>query len=180
MEATGQVFGKQGFRKTTTAQVAERAGVSVGSLYQYFPDKKALIASFFEKRLEEDVELMKRVAARAQGASPRDVLRFVTEEMVELYRRDRELYVSVVEILPIMEQTREVREGLERAVSLTAMHLRASPELHGERDPDLLARIIVHALRSSLFRIVENDPAKLDDPHLKAILVGGVEGFLGT
>jgi AcrR family transcriptional regulator len=179
VEATGQVFEREGFRRTTTALVAERAGVSVGSLYQYFPDKQALIAAFFEQRLAQDLELMERVASRAEGASPVTLLRVVTEEMVSLYRRDRALYLSVVEILPLAEQTRELREGLERAVAMAALHLGSYPELHRGRDPELLALVIVHALRSALFRIVERDVSKLDDPALPAILVGGVLGFLG-
>lgn len=179
VEATGQVLGRGGFKRTTTAEVAARAGVSVGSLYQYFPDKQALIAAFIERRLAEDIELMERVAARALGVSPVTLLRIVTEEMVELYRRDRALYTSVVEILPLAEQTTELREGLARAVALTALHLRAHPEVHGERDPELLALVIVHALRAALFRIVEHQPERLDDPSLPQILVGGTMGFLG-
>ncbi len=179
VEATGEVFSREGFRKTTTARVAERAGVSVGSLYQYFPDKQALIGAFFERRLAEDIELMERVTARAEGASGVMLLRIITEEMVALYRRDRALYTSVVEILPMAEQTPELREGLARAVAITALHLRAHPELHRGRDPELLAIITVHSLRSALFRIVELAPEKLDDPALSEILIGGMLGALG-
>ena len=179
VEATGEVFARSGFKKTTTAGVAERAGVSVGSLYQYFPDKQALIGAFFERRLAEDFELMERIAARAADASPVTLLRIVTEEMVALYRRDRALYVSVAEILPLAEQTPELRDGLARGVAMAAAHLRLHPDLHGDRDPDLLALVILHSLRSALFRIVAHAPEKLDDPHLAEILVGGTLGFLG-
>lgn len=179
VEATGEVFTKRGMKKTTTVGVAERAGVSVGSLYQYFPDKQALIAAFFERRLAEDLELMERVAARASQASPVMLLRVVTEELVALYRRDRALYLSVVEILPFAEQTRELKEGLARGVAMAAAHLRRYPELHGDRDPELLALIMLHALRSALFRVVAHAPEKLDDPQLTEILIGGTLGFLG-
>jgi AcrR family transcriptional regulator len=44
-EATIQVLLANGFDKTTTIQIADRAGVSPGSLYQYFPNKRALLAA---------------------------------------------------------------------------------------------------------------------------------------
>src|SRR5687768_5182044 len=44
-DATVQVLLANGFDKTTTIQIADRAGVSIGSLYQYFPNKRALLAA---------------------------------------------------------------------------------------------------------------------------------------
>src|SRR5258708_3833968 len=52
-EASVQVLLAVGYRKLTTTRVAERAGVSVGTLYQYFPNRQALITSVIERYLEE-------------------------------------------------------------------------------------------------------------------------------
>ena len=49
LEATARVLVKDGFERTTTNRVAEAAGVSVGSLYQYFPSKEALVATLVER-----------------------------------------------------------------------------------------------------------------------------------
>jgi hypothetical protein len=58
--------------------------------------------------------------------------------------------------------------------------LRAQPALTRGRDPELLALIAMHAVRRSLFRILESSPEKLDDPDLPAILLGLVTGALGA
>lgn len=50
-EATIQVLLANGFDRTTTIQIAERAGVSVGSLYQYFPNKRALMAAMVKRHV---------------------------------------------------------------------------------------------------------------------------------
>lgn len=50
-EATIQVLLANGFDKTTTIQIAERAGVSIGSLYQYFPNKRALLAAIVRQHV---------------------------------------------------------------------------------------------------------------------------------
>jgi AcrR family transcriptional regulator len=50
-EATIQVLLANGFEKTTTIQIADRAGVSIGSLYQYFPNKRALLAAIVRRHV---------------------------------------------------------------------------------------------------------------------------------
>lgn len=50
-EATIQILLANGFDQTTTIQIAERAGVSVGSLYQYFPNKRALLAAIVRRHV---------------------------------------------------------------------------------------------------------------------------------
>ncbi|MCA9607385.1 MAG: TetR/AcrR family transcriptional regulator [Myxococcales bacterium] len=179
VEATGHVFEKGGFKRTTTTAVADRAGVSVGSLYQYFPDKKSLIAAFFERRLAHDVALMQAVLQEAAGGTPQDLLGAAARAIVRVYREDRELYMSVVEILPLMEQTEEVRTGIARGVALGATYLRTQPTLLGDRDPELLSLAMFHAMRGAMNAIVAHAPEKLDDPHLEAIIVGAAMGMLG-
>lgn len=180
VEATGQVFGASGIDGTTTARIAERAGVSIGSLYQYFPDKVALITAFVARRLQEDVELMERVSVRAAGLPPLDATRVAIEELVLIFRRDRAMYQGVAEVLPLLEQTPEVKQGLGYAHAAATAILRAHADLLGGRDPELVALVAMHAVRGSLFRILEFAPDKLDDPALPELLLGLVAGVVGA
>ena len=60
-EATIQVLLQSGPERLTTTRVAERAGVSVGTLYQYYPNKQALLSAVLEQHLE-------KVAGALEGA----------------------------------------------------------------------------------------------------------------
>jgi len=177
VEATGQVLARDGTQATATG-VAERAGVSVGSLYQYFPNKQVLIDTFLARRLEQDTAVAHRLAKRSSELEPLELLRAAVEEMVGVYREDRELYAAVAEVLPLIEQTPEIREGLDRMVTIGGAMLRTHPAWMGDRDPELVAMVVFHSLRGALFRIVAMAPDKLDDPQLVDLLFGGARGFL--
>lgn len=182
VEATGQVFGKGGFESTTTTSVARRAGVSIGSLYQYFPDKKALIAKFFEQRIADDFALMEELVADGVHRTPRELLEGMLRTMVRLVQNERELYASVVDILPMMEQTDEVRGALSGGVKIMETYLREHPALAGrydEREAQLAARMTFHGVRSALFAVVAHCPESLDDPRLPERLTNGALGLLG-
>lgn len=101
-EATIQVLLTDGPHRLTTTRVAERAGVSVGTMYQYFPHKQSLFYALNERNLDDLAETVE-AACRAQQGAP--VERMV-EVLVATYwnaktrRPDvtRALYRSVVEL----------------------------------------------------------------------------------
>lgn len=70
LEAAAQVFEERGLAGGTTDRVAARAGVSVGSLYQYFPDKKALLAALALRHVEEEVALARAWVGQVAQVSP--------------------------------------------------------------------------------------------------------------
>src|SRR5439155_3830432 len=57
LTATARILVKEGFDRASTNRIAEAAGVSVGSLYQYFPCKEALVAALIEKHIDEMMAL---------------------------------------------------------------------------------------------------------------------------
>jgi len=53
LQAASQVLVRCGYESATTGAIAERAGVSIGTLYQYFPNKESLVASVIEGHFKE-------------------------------------------------------------------------------------------------------------------------------
>ncbi|MEU6719138.1 TetR/AcrR family transcriptional regulator [Nonomuraea sp. NPDC046802] len=70
LEAAAQLFQRHGYSQTTTNKVAERAGVSIGSLYQYFPNKDALLVALAEHYLAEADARISEVFAHAAEQRP--------------------------------------------------------------------------------------------------------------
>ena len=86
-----RLFDERGYHDTTTNHVAEAAGVSVGSLYQYFPNNDALLVGLAERHVDEAAVVLRALSAERRQ-QPRDlaatVRAFVTAA-VELNRSDR-------------------------------------------------------------------------------------------
>lgn len=80
-EATIQVLLSEGAERLTTTRVAHRAGVSVGTLYQYYPNKRSLLFAVLEQHLNNVAE---RVEAACTSACHKPLAEMI-KEMVEAF-----------------------------------------------------------------------------------------------
>jgi AcrR family transcriptional regulator len=169
IEATGLVLAKRGYEKTTTKRIADRAGLSIGSLYQYFPDKQALMQRFFESRIRDDAD---RLRKSGESAPLSEAIPAIALEILRLFREDRELYASLALILPLVDQTDEVRAGMAKALAdMTHLLARHPDQLAPGLDPELAAITIVHGLRGLCYAIAAHAPEKLNAPALDQLVV---------
>lgn len=65
LEATAHILVERGWARLTTNHVAERAGVSIGSVYQYFPSKDALVAALVDRHVDRITSIVAIEMARA-------------------------------------------------------------------------------------------------------------------
>lgn len=127
-EATIQVLLADGMRALTTTRVAERAGVSVGTMYQYFPHKQSLIYALNERYLEVLADKVETIC-RAQAGRP---VAEMLAALIETYWRakteraevTRALYRSVVE----MDNVALVEAFARRVDAATTAMLESAPD----------------------------------------------------
>jgi len=97
-----QVLLDGGLTRLTTTRVAVRAGVSVGSLYQFFPNKESLLASVLERHLAQVVEAVEAACVQAQGRTAAAMAAAVVEAFVSAKFQHREvsraLYAVAAEV----------------------------------------------------------------------------------
>jgi AcrR family transcriptional regulator len=88
LQATIQVLLDVGKERLTTTRVALRAGVSVGTLYQYFPNKSALLQAALRRHLNEVAEAVEAVCQAQEGESLRDMATALITAFLEVKLRD--------------------------------------------------------------------------------------------
>lgn len=77
---------KEGFDKASTNRIAETAGVSVGSLYQYFPGKEALVAAVMERHNRELMQIARGVLAEVAALPMEQAVRKLVTVAIEAHR----------------------------------------------------------------------------------------------
>jgi AcrR family transcriptional regulator len=111
LDAVVRILKRDGIDGVTTNRVAEIAGVSIGSVYQYFPDKRAIFTALHDRHVEQIARLMESTLVQHAAASLDDLVRALVEAMVEAHGSDPELH----ELL-----TTEVPHGAEGARAFEA------------------------------------------------------------
>lgn len=110
LEAAAQVLAKEGAPRFTTARVAERAGVSVGSIYQYFPNKAAILFRLQSDEWRSTSDLLRLILEDVQRPPPerlRDLVRaFIRSECEEAAMR-----VALNDAAPLYRDAPEAREA---------------------------------------------------------------------
>jgi AcrR family transcriptional regulator len=140
LQAAAEVFEAHGLEGGTTERIVERAGVSVGSLYQYFPNKRSLLAAVAESALAESRVLQARYLASLVADPPPDVaLRGLIAFLVAVHDSQPRLRCLIFE-------DSDMREALKDDVNAFNGELRVGltryMDRQGQPDPDVKALVL--------------------------------------
>ena len=100
VEATARVLVKEGFDRASTNRIAEAAGVSVGSLYQYFPSKEALVAAVIDRHQQEIMQAVQGELAEILAQPVEKAMRKLVAVAVKAHRVDPRLHRALAEQIP--------------------------------------------------------------------------------
>lgn len=176
LAAAAHVLAKDGYEGLNTNRVAERAGVSVGSLYQYFPGKEALVLALLE---QHHAEMMALLLTDLDSALPLEELaRTVIGRILAHHAENPRLHAALLEELPRIGRLGEVLQRIEED---TQMPLRLAFEARrdeiGDHDPDLAAFLITDAVVSVSHRYAL-DSRGFSQEAMREGLVKMVVGYL--
>jgi len=100
VEATARILVGEGFDKASTNRIAEVAGVSVGSLYQYFPSKEALVAAVIERHQQEIMQAVRGELVEIMAQPLEEGVRRLVAVAVKAHRVDPRLHHVLAEQIP--------------------------------------------------------------------------------
>jgi len=152
-EATIQVLLSQGADRLTTTRVADRAGVSVGTLYQYYPNKQSLLFAVFEDHMDNVAGAVETACAEACHKPMSEMIRRVVEAFVDVKMQRADISVALYKVAPdvggpaLVKRTgQRLRKAIE-AMLLTASDQKLAPDRFAI---DMMLSAMSGAMRSAL------------------------------
>jgi AcrR family transcriptional regulator len=160
LEAAARVFAEYGYAAGTTNRIAEAAGMSVGSLYQYFPNKDAILVALVRRHTEEGAVRLTALWAEAVAAPTlADRVALFVDAVIANHRDQTRLHQVLFEEAPRPPELLADLHRLEvQLVDAVAGLLAVDPAVRPHQDLRVVAWFSVAAVESLTHRYVSSHP----------------------
>jgi len=179
-EAAARILASEGESGFTTNRIAERAGFSIGTLYQYFPSKEAIVVAMVRRQRERVMRELDAVLERvARGECTADeALRAYIARLIDAFGRGQQAQRILTRLGWQLDAPSLIVQAMDEggAAIRSAFERMADPALPVPDDATLyvLTRAVMGALRSAA---LERSPM-IDDPRFEERLIRMVWGLV--
>jgi AcrR family transcriptional regulator len=177
LDAVIRLLKREGHKAITTNRIAEVAGVSIGSVYQYFPNKRAIFIALHERHLNE-IDGIVQSKLVEHSASPLDVLiRALVDGMIEAHAPDPELYHMLQTEVPHRASgSRDFALRLEGAFRLVLSSHR--DEMTTTANLDTMVFIVANMVDGLCHGVLLRRPRSLSLPRAKEAVTLAILAYL--
>ena len=165
-QAAREMVATEGFSTSTTTLIAERAGVSIGSLYQYFPTREAIFLALYEDASAQMTATMKKVMVRILEQSLEKGVTEVMRQLLALHREHEQIVQKMVAQIPELKlatQPLSFENMIYHAIRTYVEHHNAALS---SRDLDRRAFLLREIILGCIHRYLNDSPEKITDRAL--------------
>lgn len=176
VQAGARILSDEGWAGFTTNRIAELAGVSIGSLYQYFPDKLSLVDAIRHRHLDDSITVMREV--RADGLSPGKFAAELVRAVVAAHSIYPGLHRVLLDEAPSSEAYRNPSSEFE--IEYLSYYSNAVAT-YRKRQPNEADHVAGRVLSDAIDGVIHNAARRgaIDDPAVQKELVRLVTLYLG-
>jgi AcrR family transcriptional regulator len=165
LAATARVLVRDGYDYASTNKIADTAGVSIGSLYQYFPSKEALVAAVIERHIGEMMDVVRESLVRVAPLPIAEAARELVRVMIEAHRIEPKLHRVLVEQIPRVGSLEQIERVDEEAIKLVRAYLEAHRDEIVVEDLDMASFLAVSCVEAMTHVAVLRRPDLLSEPR---------------
>jgi AcrR family transcriptional regulator len=179
LEATIQVLLSVGKERLTTTRLALRAGVSVGTLYQYFPNKGALLQAALKRHLDEVTAAVEQVCREQKGSTLPNMATALITAFLAAKMRDAKTSVALYSVSSDVDGATIVQQvGARSNKAIVAMLASASEPLSEAKDPQVVASMLQAAMVGVSRRLLESNAPEKQFDTVRQELIFFVTAYL--
>lgn len=169
VEATARILVREGFEKASTNRIAEVAGVSVGSLYQYFPSKEALVAAVIDRHNDEIMKIVRAAFVEVADMPIEAAVHRLVTVAIESHHINPKLHRVLDEQIPRAGKLDVEASNREVHALVRALLERRRSELR-RIDLDLAAFVCVSTIEAIAHNTVLNPAGVLSEKMMKTLV----------
>ena len=181
IEATARILVKEGFDKASTNRIAEVAGVSIGSLYQYITGKEAHVAALIESHQQQIIQTVRSGLMRVSTQPLEQAMRTFVAIAVEAHRHDPHLHRVLAEQIPRVGKLEKLEIFSRENFSLFRAYLEGTRDELGVDDLELASFVCVTTIEALTHNAVLHHSKVLTGDRIEALIDEGarlVTGYL--
>jgi AcrR family transcriptional regulator len=168
LDSVARLLKRGGVQAVTTNRIAEVAGVSIGSLYQYFPNKEAIFTALHDRHIEAMGRIVEANLVRHAASSPDDLVRALVEAMIAAHTSDPELHELLFTQVPHGPGPggRDVDLALQRTLRLA---IEAEERPKSPADKDRMLFVLTHMVEALTHGAVLARPPRVSSATAEAV-----------
>lgn len=170
IEATARILVREGFDRASTNRIAEEAGVSIGSLYQYYPSKEALVAAVIDRHQQELMQVVRNALAEVSALPLEEGVRRLVAVAIDAHRVNPKLHRVLAEQIPRTGRLKNVEAFNRETYALFRSYLESHRVEVRAADLDLAAFVCVTSVEALTHTAVLHRPEVLSDKAAGALV----------
>ena len=173
LDAVTRIVKRDGVAAVTTNRIAAVAGVSIGSVYQYFPDKRAIFSALHERHADDIARVVDRTLIDHADAPLATLIRALLDALIDAHAADPALHLVLAEVPFKSNGDHDLALRLRRA-------LRLALAPHRRRDLDQTVFIVATQIAAFAHAVVQSRPPSLTLAAARREALRAVLGYLGA
>jgi AcrR family transcriptional regulator len=178
VQACTGLLPERGYAGTTTNHIAERAGVNIASVYEYFPGKDAIVAQVAERLVERVLARLAEGAGRVMEGGEEGAVRDWIELIHETVARERELVAVFLYQVPYTNQLAPIQDIGFRLLDFSQQIRRHAGDFVRPDFSTASLHLVINLVTSTIMQLVLDPPRDVGRRELLGELVARVEEWI--
>ena len=164
LKATAHILEKEGFEKTSTNKIAAKAGVSIGSLYQYFPTKDSILALLMDRYMKSEIEMIDRVLKEKNSRTLNETIRDLMVAVMKSKKVSKRFTKIFAQKLFGFDKIDALKKVDDHMLALFKAHIKPFEAEIRTENLDMALWMSIQCVKVIPVSIMFNDNYDLEDP----------------